>query len=173
MSALAAILAGVAARVGAPLVKELLERHVGGTGAAIGGAIIDAIAGKAGVPAEDLPSLPPDRLEAAVRAVEDETPELVAAWARQQELANELMRTEMDKGPAWTWAWRPATMWLIGFLWVWSLVLVPALNVALRAAVPTHLPDLVWLTTAYMALYMGGHTAKEIFARQERGDERE
>lgn len=164
MSALAAILAGVAARVGAPIVKELLEHHVGGAGAAIGGAVIDAIAGKAGVQPDALPSLPADRLEAAVRAVEAETPELVAAWARQQELANELMRAEMEKGPALSWAWRPLTMWLIGFLWLWSLVLVPLVNSALAAAVPVYLQELIWLTTAYMALYMGGHTAKEIFA---------
>ena len=164
MSALAAILAGVAARVGAPLVKELLERHVGGTGAAIGGAVIDAIAGKAGVQPEALPGLPAEKLEAAVRAVEGETPELVAAWARQQELANELMRAEMDKGPAWSWAWRPLTMWLICFLWLWSLVLVPLVNAVLGSGVPLHLPELSWLTTAYMALYMGGHTAKELFA---------
>lgn len=165
MSALAAILAGVAARVGAPIVKELLERHVGGAGAEIGGAIIDAIAGKAGVQPQELPSLPADRLEEAVRSVEQETPELIAAWARQQELANELMRAEMDKGPAWSWSWRPLTMWLIGFLWAWSLVLVPALNAALASAIPVYLAELTWLTTAYMALYMGGHTVKEIFGK--------
>lgn len=163
MSALAAVLAGVATRVGAPIVKELLERHVGGAGAAIGGAVIDAIAGKAGVDPAALPGLPAEQLDKAVLEVEAETPELVAAWARQQELANDQMRAEMDKGPFWNWAWRPLTMWLIGILWFWSLVLAPALNAALGAAVPLHLSELIWLTTAYMALYMGGHTAKEIF----------
>lgn len=167
MSALATILAGVAARVGAPLVKELLQRHIGGTTASIGGAVIDAIAGKAGVEPGALPGLPAERLEAAVRQVEAETPELIAAWTRQQELANELMLAEMDKEPFWSWAWRPLTMWLIGFFWLWSLVLVPALNAALSASVPLHLSELVWLTTAYMALYMGGHTAKEIFSQKQ------
>lgn len=162
MSALAAILIGVAGKVGAPIVKELLERHVGGAGAAIGGAVIDAIAGKAGVAPDALPGLPSDQLEAAVRAAEADTPELISAWARQQELANELMRTEMDKGPVLSWAWRPLTMWLIGFLWLWSLVAVPVVNATLRGSVPIYLDELVWLTTAYMALYMGGHTAKEI-----------
>lgn len=164
MSALPAILAGIAARVGAPIVKQLLERHIGSTGAAIGGAVIDAIAGKAGVAPDALPALPAEQLEAAVRAVEAESPDLVIAWARQQELANELMRAEMDKGASWNWAWRPLTMWLIGFLWFWSLVLVPALNAALGAAVPVYLSDLTWLTTVYMALYMGGHTAKDFFS---------
>lgn len=126
-----------------------------------------AIAGKAGVEPDALPGLPADKLEAAIRAAETETPELIAAWSRQQELANELMRDEIEKGPFWNWAWRPLTMWLIGFLWLWSLVLVPALNAALAASVPLHLSELVWLTTAYMALYMGGHTAKEIFSRKQ------
>lgn len=164
MSALAAILIGVAGKVGAPIVKELLERHIGGTGAAIGGAVIDAIAGKAGVPPDGLPGLPADQLEAAVRAAEADTPELILAWARQQELANELMRAEMDKGPVMSWAWRPLTMWLIMFLWAWSLVIVPMVNAALAASVPIYLQELIWLTTAYMALYMGGHTVKELFA---------
>lgn len=165
MSALATILASVATRVGAPIVKDLLERHVGGSSAAIGGAVIDAIAGKAGVEPEALPGLPAEQLSKAVLEVEAETPELITAWARQQELTNEQLRAEMDNGPFWNWAWRPLTMWLIGLLWFWSLVLVPTLNAAMTAAVPVHLSELIWLTTAYMALYMGGHTAKEIFAK--------
>ena len=166
MSTLAAILAGVAARVGAPIVKELLERHVGGTGAAIGGAVIDAIAGKAGVAPEALPTLPPDQLDAAVRAVEGETPELVAAWSRQQELAHELMRAEMEKSESfWTWGWRPGGMWLIGFFWLLYVFVYPLLNLFLRlfgtSAVLVTIVDvatLLAISGGFLSLYMGGNT---------------
>ena len=166
MSAVAAILAGVAARVGAPLVKALLERHVGGAGAAIGGTIIEAIAGKAGVAPEDLPALPPAQLEQAVIEIERETPELVAAFTEQQRAAHELMRAEMDKGPFWSWAWRPGGMYLLGRFWLLYVLVYPLLNLFLRlfgagAAIETMVTvdTLLAMSGGFITLYMGGYTA--------------
>ena len=98
---LASILIEAATKVGAPIVKQLLEKHLGGTAGEIGGMIIDAIAGKAGVAPDDLPSVPAKDLEAAVAAAEAETPQLVATWVEQQREANRLMLAEMDKNESW------------------------------------------------------------------------
>lgn len=169
MSALTSILIGSAVRVGAPVVKRMIEENLGKTAGSVAETIIEAIAGEAGVPVEQLPSLPAPQLDRAVATVEAETPELVAAYVTQQREANRLMLAEMDQGGWWTWAWRPATMWIIAALWIWSLVLVPLVNAIAGAAVPLFLGELTFLTGIYLGLYMGGHTAKEIASRLKSG----
>lgn len=165
MSALlASVLISAATKVGAPLVKDLLEKYVGGTAGEIGGMIVDTIAGHAGVDPTDLPDLPDDRIEAAVVATEAETPAMLIQWNVQQRQAIDLMRAEMDKGGAiWTWAWRPAWMWFLGFLFAFRLVFVPIADAALGSSVAATVPldTMMTLTTWFMALYMGGHTIKD------------
>lgn len=165
---LASILIDVAARVGAPIVKSLLEKHVGGTAGEIGGMVIDAIAGKAGVPPDDLRSVPTKDLEAAVAATEADAPQLVAAWVEQQRETNKLMLAEMSKGrPWWMWAWRPAWMWFLGFLFLFRLVLVPVTDaiVGSSIAATVDLSTMMTLTAWFMGLYMGGHTVKDALAK--------
>lgn len=166
MSATIAILTGIATKVGAPIVKGLLERHLGGTGAALGGAVIDAIAKEAGVSAEQLPTLPAPQLERAVLAVEQDTPELIAAFTEQQRLAHELMIKEMESGPFWSWAWRPGGMYLLGFFWLLYVLVYPALNLFLRlfgssANIETlvDVATLMAVSGGFITLYMGGYTA--------------
>lgn len=165
---LASILIEAATRVGAPIVKQLLEQHVGGTAGEIGGMIIDAIAGNAGVAPDALPSLPAKDLEAAVAAVEAETPHLVAAWVDQQREANRLMLAELDRSESWwTWAWRPAWMWFLGFLFLFRLVLVPIADAILGSdiAAAVDLSTMMTLTAWFMGLYMGGHTLKDALTK--------
>ena len=159
---LTSILLDAATRVGAPIVKDLLTNTIGGPIGEIGGAVIDVIAGHAGVAPAQLPELPAKDLDAAVAKAEAEAPELLVQWNRQQEQAIALMKAEMDKNEAvWTWAWRPAWMWLLAALWTYALVLRPMINTAAGAAIEAvDLESLTWLTTAYLALYMGGHTFK-------------
>lgn len=166
-AALASILVAAAARVGAPLVKTLLEKHVGGPAGKIAGeigsTIIDTIAANAGVPPASLPQLPPDDLDAAVRATEAQAPELVAQWNIQQAQAIALQKAEMDKNEAvWTWGWRPAWMWFLGFLWLFRAVMVPVVDVSIGSDMAAALPldALFWLTTVFSGFYMGGHTIK-------------
>lgn len=162
---LASILIEAATKVGAPIVKQLLEKHLGGAAGEIGGMVIDAIAGKAGVQPGDLPSVPAKELEAAVAATEAETPQLVATWVEQQREANRLMLAEMDKSDAWwTWAWRPAWMWFLGFLFLFRLVLVPIADAALGSdiAASVDISTMMTLTAWFMGLYMGGHTLKDL-----------
>lgn len=161
---LSSILIAAAARVGAPLVKAVLEKHVGGVAGEIGGSIIDTIAANAGVPPAGLPQLSSEDLDAAVRATEAQAPELVAQWNVQQAQAIALQKTEMDKNEAaWTWAWRPAWMWFLGFLWLFRAVVVPVIDVSIGSDMAAALPldALFWLTTVFSGFYMGGHTIKD------------
>jgi len=83
-----------------------------------------------------------------------------------QQAALDLQKAEMAE-PWWAWAWRPGGMWMIGFLWVWSIVICHVLNAIFRIALPA--PDLTILVTLsglYMGLYMGGHTLKDFFEKK-------
>jgi len=165
MSALAGILISVAAKIGAPIVKSILQKHVGGAAGEIGGTIIDAIAGQAGVAPEDLQNLPQKDLEKAVAAVEAEAPELIVQWNIQQRQAHDLMMKEMDAGPFWSWAWRPAGMYLFGLFWTLYVVIYPMLNLLLRLFGATEqlqtmvdVATLLAVSGGYIGLYMGGYT---------------
>lgn len=165
MSALISILVGAAAKVGAPIIKKILEDKIGGTAGELGGVVIDAIAGKAGVGPQDLPTLPAHELEAAVSAVEAETPELIAAWNGQQRETNRLMLEEMKKETAFGWLWRPAGMWLMLGIVAWYIVLLPLLNTLLSAAgaragvaMIVSFSDFMPVFMAFVGLYMGGNT---------------
>ena len=111
MTVIASILVGVAAKVGAPIVKGLLQDYLGGTAGQVGGAVIDAIAERAGVPIEQLPDLPEHELEAVVKAVEADSPALINALLESQlnallesqREANKLMLAEMQKETAFGW----------------------------------------------------------------------
>lgn len=160
-AALTSILITVAAKVGAPFVRSLLEKHLGGAAGDLAGTVIDAIAQKAGVPVEDLPGLPEQQLETAVAAVEGETPELVAQYVESQRLATQLQLAEMDKGEAtWTWAWRPGWMWFLMILWFWRWVVLPVVDAAVGSTIAAgiDIAALITLTVTFTGLYMGGHT---------------
>jgi hypothetical protein len=169
---LASILVDVAAKVGAPIVKSILQKHVGGTAGELGGVVIDAIAERAGVPAEDLQNVPPADLGKAVAAVEAETPELVTAWTESQREANRLMLAEMQKEAPFGWMWRPAGMWLMLVCIAWYAIVRPLLNAALWALGTAtqidpgiEIGNFLGIFTIYTGLYMGGNTAKSIFAK--------
>lgn len=171
------ILIDVAGKVGAPIVKGLLEKYVGGVGSEIGGAVVDTIAGKLGVPVEDIATKPTADIEAAVAATEQAAPQLLLDFAtRQHELSNELQLAEMQKvgEPTWTWAWRPGGMWLLLGLIPFYAIVVPLIDLLLAlfgsqqrlsAMLVLTVGAFVQLFTYYCALYMGGHTAKDLFAK--------
>lgn len=170
---IAGVLIEAAAKVGAPVVKSLLEKYVGGTAGEIGGTIIDMVAEKAGVEPAALPNLPADQLGAAVQAAEAETPELLIQWNVQQRQTIDLMKAEMDKGgPTWTWAWRPAGMWIFILMFAWYVVGLPLLNLILGLIGASERLGLVidvgTLTTMFMffsGFYMGGHMVQDVFGK--------
>jgi hypothetical protein len=165
MSAIAAILLEAAAGLAVPIVKKILGEKLGGAGGKVAGELIDVIADKIGVTPAEIPNIArtdPDRVEAAIVAAEPVAAELVLAYVESQRLANELMLAEMDKSEHWFgWAWRPAWMWFLGFLWFWRLVAVPIADAAAgsQIAATTDMQVMAWLTTLISGLYMGGHTA--------------
>lgn len=174
MSLVASILIETAARIGAPVVKGLLEKHVGGIAGEAGGAVIDAIAKQAGVQPEQLPQLPADQLERAIDIVE-ESPDLILAHARSQELGNELMLAEMGQESRFGWMWRPAGMWLMLACVAWLMILRPVVNAMLWAWSPglqievgLDIANFVAIFTIYTGLYMGGHTVMKTVEKAKR-----
>lgn len=172
MSALVGILLGVAAKVGAPIVRKILADKVGGATGDLGGVIVDAIAAKAGVPADQLSTVPAPELEAAVAAVEQDTPDIIAAWNAQQQETNRLMLAEMQKETPFGWLWRPAGMWLMLACIAWYVMVVPLLNTILGAAGATArivqgvtFSDFIPVFTVFVGLYMGGNTLIRSFKR--------
>lgn len=161
MAPIVSILLGVASQVGAPIIKGVLEKHVGGKAGEIGGKVVDAIAAKAGVKPDEILTLPRAEVEAAVKAAEPETAELLLAEAEGQRLANELMTAEMNKDSAFGWLWRPAGMWLMLICIGWYVFGISILSAIVGVAIapPVDFGAFSQIFVAYSALYMGGNTA--------------
>ncbi len=165
---LAAILAELAAKVGAPIIKDILEQQVGGKLSEVGGQVIDVIAANAGTNAEGLPEIiktAPETVDAAILAAEANHGD---RWLEMVQAANEaqfkLALAETEKG-GWTSAWRPLWMYLIGFFWFCLIVLVPVINLFLPPpgiTLVVSIATVLTLTSWFLALYMGGHTIKEL-----------
>jgi hypothetical protein len=165
MGPIVSILIGAAAKVGAPIVKGILEKQLGGVAGEIGGTVIDAIATQAGVSPEKIPSLPEAQIEAAVVAVEQITPALILAHVEQQKEANRLMLAEMDKEGWFGWMWRPAGMWLMLVCVAWLMFLRPLFNALLwglgstvQVEIGLDITNFLAIFTIYTGLYMGGNT---------------
>jgi hypothetical protein len=161
MNAVVSILLAAAGDLAVPIIKRVLSNKFGGASGEIAGKVIDAIAGKAGVVPEALPTLPGDRLQDALIAAEPEAVAILVQHVESQRLMNETLKAELDKGgPTWTWAWRPGWMWLLAFVWLYALILRPLTNAALSVSIEAvDLTILMTLTGVFTGLYMGGHTA--------------
>ncbi|HEV2501623.1 MAG TPA: hypothetical protein VGV39_01020 [Mesorhizobium sp.] len=166
---LGSILVEAATRVGAPLVKSLLERFLGDDAAEVGGVVIDTVAKKLGVQPDEIAEQPPEKIDAAIKETESLAPDLLIQWNVQQAQAIALQKAEMDKvgEPTWTWAWRPAWMWFLGGLWLFRFVIVPTVDAGTGSSMATALPfdTLFWLTATFSGFYMGGHTLKDGLAK--------
>lgn len=155
------ILITAATKVGAPIVKSILQNQVGGKLGQIGGAVIDAIAGNAGVTPADLPKLTPKELEVAIKATEAQAPEMIALWAQGLSGQFDLLKAEQAEAwyqSAWRWGW----MYLLGLFWTCYVLAFP---VAEAIGLPVERIDpaiLLTLTTWFISLYMGGHTVKAL-----------
>ncbi|MEN5278879.1 hypothetical protein ABE527_18280 [Brucella sp. TWI432] len=158
-----AILAS-AARTGANVVKDVVTSQLGPTLGGVAGTVVDSIAGRLGVPPEQIPQVPSETLDPVVEAV-DRDPAVVRLQNESQRMMIGLMRAEMEKsGEAWwTWAWRPAWMWLLGCMWLWETVILGIVNSITGATIPhTDYNVLFGITAIYTGFYMGGHTVKNV-----------
>lgn len=160
-AAITSILIAAATKVGAPVVKSILEKHVGGLAGTLAGSVIDQIAERAGVEPEALPQEDPKIIENAVRDIEAAGPEVIALYRAGLEGQFELIQAEMSEG-FWQSAWRWGWMYLLAFLWVCAFLVFPALKVFGIVLDPIDSATLMTLTGWFISLYMGGHTVKEI-----------
>lgn len=156
-----------AVRTGSNVVKDIVSAQLGPTIGGLAGTVVDTIAETLGVKPEDIPSANPTDVDVAVISA-DENPEILKLYVEQQKLTNDLLKTEMDKSESlWTWAWRPAWMWFLMLVWFYALIAAPLASGI--TGISLEIPDLgvlVSLTITFLALYMGGHTAKDIWGRK-------
>lgn len=96
MSALTGMLISIAAKVGAPLVKDTLQRHVGGAAGDIAGSVIDMIAGKLGVQVEDLDKQDPEELGNAICEVEEQNAEILRLNLESQRETSKLLLARLS-----------------------------------------------------------------------------
>ena len=147
-------------QAGLPIVEKILSRRIGDGNGQLATAVIRAIADRAGVAPDDLDAFvdtTPGRVIEAMRDVEKSAPDMLAAHDRDLQLQLATLAAEQGD-PNWMRAWRPGWMYLLGFLWLWNLVLLHVANALWKIALPP-LPttDLLALTGLFLSLYMGGH----------------
>ncbi|GAA0311610.1 MULTISPECIES: hypothetical protein [Rhodovulum] len=164
---MSAALVSIAAQVGAPVVRKILERRIGAANAELAEHVVAAIARQAGVrydEVEQLATYQPDRVSDAILAVESASPELLALYTAELE-AKAAMLAREDEGHWLRWLWRPFWMYLLAYLWWWNIQGAHVANAIWKTAIPTApFEVLLGLTVSYLTLYMGGHTGKAIAA---------
>lgn len=165
-------LTALALQIGVPLISRVLTDRIGSGNAQLATDVVGAVARRLGVGVDEVEHIAAEdqpRVIDALRDTEANMPELIALHAQTVEHQFALLQAE-QKGPWWGWAWRPFMMWMLAFLWLWSVIILHVCNAVWRIALPQ--PDLAVLfslTSVYMALYMGGHTVKD-WVRVSRGD---
>jgi len=166
MSALAGIILGIATDLGLPLIKKILEPKIGKTGGALVETVIKTVAERAGVEPAELPAIERTELEDAVNATEAEMPELIALYAAGLEGQFALLQAETKEG-FWQSFWRYGWMYLLAIFWIWRIIVGPIANQRIGSVGGVEIgmidvATLMTLTSWFMALYMGGHTVKDL-----------
>jgi hypothetical protein len=166
MSTVVSLIAGVATKLGADLIGRVLGNRLGDAGGRLAGAVVGEIAGALGVDVEAVPAVPAERLAGAVAEVEARMPEIIALWARGLDGQYALLQAEQAAG-GWPAAWRWGWMYLLGFMWTVRLLVVPVVDAIIGSDIAARMDMgvLMTLTSWFLALYMGGHTLKELGSR--------
>ncbi|GIT85425.1 hypothetical protein [Roseobacter sp. OBYS 0001] len=159
-------LVSLAAQIGAPMVRKLLSDRIGSGNAKLAEEVAGAIAERVGVAPDQLEGFAakePEVVMSAIKEVEAMTPNMMQVALAETQTREALLLAETARG-GWQAAWRPAGMYLIGFFWLWNMVILHIANAVFKIALPpTDFAILLQISAAYMALYMGGHTAKDVF----------
>ncbi len=163
-AAITSILIAAATKVGAPIIKSVLEKHVGGLAGTLAGTVVDQVAERLGVEPEALPSVEDAEIGNAVSEVNANMPELIALYEKGLQGQFALLQAEQAEG-FWQSAWRWGWMYLLAFLWICAFLLFPVLRVFGIHIEPIDNTTLMTLTGWFISLYMGGHTLKE-FGKQ-------
>jgi hypothetical protein len=164
MSALIAM----ATQVGLPMVEAILNRRLGGDDGRLAGEVLARIATRTGIAPEAMEeeaARAPGKIIDAMRDIEKNSPELVQLYLSEVQ-ASAAQALAESQGPTWVSAWRPAGMYMLGFLWLWNTVLLHVANAIWKTALPPMpFDNLIQLSGLYMGLYMGGHTVKDLASK--------
>lgn len=166
---MSAALISLAMQAGAPIVRDILSKRIGAQNTQLAEEVLGLIARRAGVDTgalSDLTMTSPERVTKAIVEIENEdAPEMIALYAQELEFAQAALAADQD-GSSWKSAWRPAGMYLIGFLWLWNVVILHITNAIAKTALPpVPFEQLLQLSGLYFGLYMGGHTVKDVIAK--------
>lgn len=166
MGGLSTIILGIATDLGLPLIKSVLEPKIGKTGGELVETVIKTVAEKAGVEPSKLPTIEHAELEDAVNQTEVAMPEIIAVYAAGLEGQFALLQAETREG-FWQSFWRYGWMYLLAIFWIWRIIVGPIANQRIGSVggVEIGMIDvgtLMTLTSWFMALYMGGHTVKDL-----------
>jgi hypothetical protein len=161
--ALPALIGDIANRIGAELIGKVMGDKFGQLGGQLIESVIAEIAGKIGVAPSEVPNAKVPQIEAAVRDVEKDMPELLALWTRGLEGQFNLLEAEQRQG-GWQNNWRPGWMYLLAVIWTVRLLVVPFLDSTGETKMAEQMPTEIMLTLTgwFLGLYMGGHTIKAI-----------
>lgn len=150
------------------MVEKLLSQKIGDQGGQLASDVIQAVARRMGVAPEEVDAVAeqtPGRVIDAMREVERAAPDMIAAYDRDVQLQLATLAAEQDE-PLWARMWRPGGMYLIGSLWLWNAVILHVANAIFKIALPPMPWDtLMGLSSLYFALYMGGHTVKDLVGK--------
>lgn len=158
----------LALQAGLPTVTAILQRRMGDSDGKLIGLLLDRVATRLGVPADGIEAIAdksPGKVIDALKEAEKQAADLVQLYVVEAQNAAALAAAESTE-PLWMRAWRPAGMYMIGFLWIWNVVLLHVANAIWRIALPpVPFDNLIQLSGLYMGLYMGGHTVKDIASK--------
>ncbi|MEM6372357.1 MAG: hypothetical protein AAF727_06210 [Pseudomonadota bacterium] len=161
----ATALIGLATQLGLPVIQKILANKIGPAGGALATDVIREVAGRVGIAEAEVVEVAendPKQLHDAMIEVEGIAPELIQLYASGVEHQFALLQAEMRE-PFWYSAWRPGWMYLLMLFWLWNIVIAHMTNAIMKWALPTvDFSILLQLTGLFMALYMGGHTLKDI-----------
>jgi len=161
-------LIGLAIELGTPLVRSILSDKLGVQNAQLAEKVVGAVADRLGVEprfVDQYVADNPQQARVALEEVEQVAPEFVKLAFAEAQTREALLLAETAKG-GWQSAWRPAWMFLLGFLWVWNLVFLHVLNAIFKIKLPmADLTILLGLSGLFLSLYMGGHTVKAVMSK--------
>lgn len=161
-------IAGPLAQAGASTLGTIIGGPLGNAvGGMVGGAIADAL-GVEPTPAAVARQIELEPEESSARLQElqrDRADELAALQVEGLKLMQQLATQESSEG--WmSWGWRPALSWVIVAIILQSFIVGPWMQAVFGLSVAVSYDDVIGISSLWLVIYGGGHTAKAIFGKK-------